>query len=164
MEANNWHDEYLRVMILHSVAHHAKGETDKAVDMLEKALTLAKPGGFIRLFLDEGAPIKNLLSIAATRGIMPHYVARLLAAFESGLLESERPQRQVSCQHLVEPLSERELEILQLLAQGLSNREIGERLFLAIPTVKGYNRNIFAKLQVRRRTEAVAHAREIGVL
>ena len=64
----------------------------------------------------------------------------------------------------IEPLSQRELEVLRLIAQGLSNREIGERLFLAIITVKGHNRNIFRKLQVRRRTEAVARARELGLL
>jgi LuxR family transcriptional regulator, maltose regulon positive regulatory protein len=65
---------------------------------------------------------------------------------------------------LVEPLSLRELEVLQLIAQGLSNREISERLFLALSTVKGHNRIIFGKLQVQRRTEAVARARELGLL
>ena len=65
---------------------------------------------------------------------------------------------------LVEPLSQRELEILQLIAQGLSNREIGERLFLALDTVKGHNRRIYGKLQVQSRTEAVARARELGLL
>ena len=65
---------------------------------------------------------------------------------------------------LVEPLSQRELEILQLIAQGLSNREIGERLFLALDTVKGHNRRIFDKLQVQSRTEAIARARELGLL
>ena len=67
-------------------------------------------------------------------------------------------------QSLIEPLSQRELEVLRLIAQGLSNREISERLFLALITVKGHNRNIFRKLQVRRRTEAVARARELGLL
>ncbi|RME70003.1 MAG: DNA-binding response regulator, partial [Chloroflexi bacterium] len=65
---------------------------------------------------------------------------------------------------LVEPLSRRELEVLKLIARGLSNREIGEQLFLAIDTVKGHNRRIFGKLQVQRRTEAVARARELGLL
>ena len=65
---------------------------------------------------------------------------------------------------LIEPLSQRELEILQLIAQGLSNREIGERLFLALDTVKGHNRKIFDKLQVQSRTEAIARARELGLL
>ena len=65
---------------------------------------------------------------------------------------------------MIEPLSERELEILKLIAQGLSNREISERLFLALDTVKGHNRRIFDKLQVQRRTEAIARARELGLL
>ena len=65
---------------------------------------------------------------------------------------------------LIEPLSQRELKILQLIAQGLSNREIGERLFLALDTVKGHNRKIFDKLQVQSRTEAIARARELGLL
>ena len=69
-----------------------------------------------------------------------------------------------SSQPLVEPLSERELEVLGLIAQGLSNREIGERLFLALSTVKGHNRNLFGKLQVQNRTQAVARARELGLL
>jgi LuxR family maltose regulon positive regulatory protein len=69
-----------------------------------------------------------------------------------------------SAQPLIEPLSERELEILALVADGLSNRQISERLYLALSTVKGHNRNIFDKLQVKRRTEAVARARELGLI
>ncbi|GJM77250.1 hypothetical protein HMSSN036_94660 [Paenibacillus macerans] len=67
-------------------------------------------------------------------------------------------------ERLIDALSERELEVLQLIAQGLSNQEIGDRLFLALSTVKGYNRNIFDKLQVKRRTEAIARARELGLI
>jgi LuxR family transcriptional regulator, maltose regulon positive regulatory protein len=91
---------------------------------------------------------------------MPDYTAKLLAAFGA---EAQKSAGQFA-QPLVEPLSRRELEILQLVAQGLSNREISERLFLALSTVKGHNRNIYGKLQVQRRTEAVARARELGLL
>ena len=91
------------------------------------------------------------------------YVDKLLTAF---IQPTVMPQSTIS--HLqstmVEPLSERELEVLQLIAQGLSNRDIGERLFLALSTVKGYNQKIFGKLEVKRRTEAVARARELGLL
>ena len=85
------------------------------------------------------------------------------------LQAEQRPSRQIKpdlspAQPLIEPLSQRELEVLQLIAQGLSNREIGERLFLALDTVKGHNRRIFDKLQVQSRTEAVARARELGLL
>jgi LuxR family maltose regulon positive regulatory protein len=99
---------------------------------------------------------------AAARGMMPDYTAKLLAAFEA-----EEQKSEGSCppsQSLIEPLSPRELEVLQLIAAGLSNREIGEQLFLALNTVKGHNRRIYGKLQAQRRTEAVARARELGLL
>jgi len=94
---------------------------------------------------------------------MPDYTAKLLAAFEDTTKDEGRTT-ELSPSSLVEPLSERELEVLQLVAQGLSNREISERLFLALDTVKGHNRRIYGKLQVQRRTEAVARARELGLL
>jgi LuxR family maltose regulon positive regulatory protein len=94
-------------------------------------------------------------------GRLDAYIQKLLAVFA----EQERMSlSDAHSQALVEPLSERELEVLQLIAQGLSNREISERLFLAIDTVKGHNRKLFGKLGVQRRTEAVAHARELGLL
>ena len=106
----------------------------------------------------------RLLSEAAVRGIMPGYTGKLLAAFEAEKQKTEQQSPVPSAQWLVEPLSQRELEVLQLIAQGLSNDEIGKRLFLALDTVKGHNRRIFDKLQVQRRTEAVARARELGLL
>lgn len=92
---------------------------------------------------------------------MKEYVGTLLAAF--GAHPDPHPSS-FSPHLLLEPLSQRELEILRLIAQGLSNQEIGERLFLSLSTVKGHNRRIFDKLQVQRRTEAVARAREAGLL
>jgi LuxR family transcriptional regulator, maltose regulon positive regulatory protein len=161
VEAQGWKDEQLKAIVLQAVAFHAHGETDKAVQVLNEALVLAEPGGFIRLVVDEGLPMAQLLSKAATQGIMPSYVAKLLAAFES---EKQAQPQATLVQPLVEPLSQRELEVLQLIAQGLSNDEIGKRLFLALDTVKGHNRRIYDKLQVQRRTEAVARARELGLL
>jgi LuxR family maltose regulon positive regulatory protein len=134
------------------------------VQLLGDALALAKPGDFIRIFVDEGIPMARLLSEVAARGIMPDYVGTLLAVFESEEHKSEYRSYLPPAQSLTEPLSQRELEVLQLIAQGLSNREIGGRLFLALDTVKGHNRKIFGKLQVRRRTEAIARARELGLL
>jgi LuxR family maltose regulon positive regulatory protein len=153
-------DELLRVIILQAIALHADGEEKQAALVLEEALTLAETGGLIRIFVDEGAPMAELLSKAATQGVMPNFVGKVLGAFETEGKQDEGK----SVQPLIEPLSERELEILQLIAQGLSNREIGERLFLALNTVKGHNRRIFSKLQVQRRTEAVARARELDLL
>ena len=163
-EAKGWEDERLRAMILQAVVLQVQGESDKAVGLLSDALTLALPGGFIRLFVDEDLPMARLLSEAAARGIMPGYIGTLLAACaaDQGTCadESSRPH----VQPLIEPLSHRELEVLHLIAEGLSNQEVSERLFLALDTVKGHNRKIFGKLQVQRRTEAVARGRELGLL
>ena len=116
----------------------------------------------------------RLLSAAAAQGIMPDYCGKLLAAFASVAAQAlPRPEvardkadlPPASPAHpLIEPLSARELEVLQLIAQGLSNQAIGARLFLALSTVKGHNRNIFGKLQVQSRTEAVARAVSWGLL
>ncbi|HJR80150.1 MAG TPA: LuxR C-terminal-related transcriptional regulator [Anaerolineales bacterium] len=164
VEAKGWKDEQLKTMVLQAVALHANGENDKAVQLLADALALAEPGGFIRIFIDEGIPMARLLSGASARGMMPGYIGKLLAVFETENQQSDSNSNQPSAQPLIEPLSQRELEVLQLVAQGLSNDEIGKRLFLALDTVKGHNRRIYDKLQVQRRTEAVARARELGLL
>src|SRR4030095_10079324 len=151
-------------MVLEAVAQYADGEKDKAVQVLGEALALAEPGGFIRIFVDEGLPMAQLLAEAAAREIMSDYVSKLLAVFEAEKQQSGAKYFPSPAHPLSEPLSQRELEVLQLIAQGLSNDEIGKRLFLALDTVKGHNRKIFDKLQVQRRTEAVARARELGLL
>jgi len=171
-EEKGWQDERLKTMVLQAVAHRTHGEKDVAVQLLGEALALAEPGGFIRLFVDQGLPMARLLSEAADRGIMPGYASKLLAVFEAEeqpvpagrQAGPEKSQDKSPAQPLIEPLSQRELEILKLVALGLSNREIGERLFLALDTVKGHNRRIYDKLQVQRRTEAIARARELGLL
>jgi LuxR family maltose regulon positive regulatory protein len=151
-------------MVLQVVALQAHDEKDQAVQLLLDALALAEPGGFIRLFVDEGRPMAHLLSQAAALGRMPDYLGKLLSLFAAEEHRSEGTSPRPSAQPLLEPLSRRELEVLQLMAQGLSNQEMSERLFLALDTVKGHNRKIFGKLQVERRTEAVARARELGLL
>ncbi len=163
-EAKGWEDERLKVMVLQAVALHMNGEQDKAVHLLFDALKLAEPGGFIRLFVDEGLPMAQLLSEAEALGMMPDYTGKLLAACEAEGHKSEDTSYRPPAQPLIEPLSPRELEVLQLIAQGRSDQEISERLFLALSTVKGHNRKIFGKLQVQRRTEAVARARALGLL
>jgi LuxR family maltose regulon positive regulatory protein len=174
LEAQGWADERLRTLVLQAVAQHALGEEGgaeqgAAAHSLGEALALAEPGGLIRLFVDEGAPMAELLSAAAAQGIRPDYVGRLLAAFQREP-EGERPASSASAPPAPGPssstelLSPRELEVLRLIAQGLSNQEIGTRLFLALDTVKGHNRRVFEKLGVQRRTEAVARARELGLL
>jgi LuxR family maltose regulon positive regulatory protein len=167
VEAMDWKDEQLKVMVLQAVALNMHGEKDKALQLLAAALAQVEKDGFIRIFVDEGTLMAELLSEAASHGIMPDYIGKLLAVFEAEKLKSEDNSKQSPTpptQPLIEPLSERELNILQLISQGLSNREISERLFLALSTVKGHNRIIFDKLEVQRRTEAVARARELGLL
>jgi LuxR family maltose regulon positive regulatory protein len=164
-EAKGWADERLKVMVLQAVALHMNGDKDKAVQLLFDALTLAEPGGFIRLFVDEGLPMAHLLSEVADLGRMPGYTGKLLAVLEAEAQKREDTSSpSPSAQPFLEPLSPRELEVLHLMAAGLSNQEMCERLFVALDTVKGHNRKIFGKLQVQRRTEAVARARELGLL
>jgi LuxR family maltose regulon positive regulatory protein len=171
MEEKGWQDERLRAMVLQAVAHHGHGDAERAQQVLSEALVLAEPGGFIRLFVDEGLPMAELLTgLGAARAWgtpgLREYTRQLLAAFEQaeGLRHPPGTQQDVHPQPLVEPLSPRELEVLGLIAQGLSNRAIGERLFLALDTVKGHNRRIYGKLQVQSRTEAVARARQLQLL
>jgi LuxR family maltose regulon positive regulatory protein len=167
MEANRWEDEKLKVMLLESIALEACGNKEKAVRLLSEALALAERGGFLRIFIDEGKPMARLLSATAATGLMPEYINRLLAAFEISprSIGAESPANaSAPAQALVEPLSPRELEVLRLIAEGLSNREISDRLFVALITVKGHNQRIFGKLGVQRRTEAVARARDLGLL
>ncbi len=156
VDAMGWQDERLKGLMLQSIAYQATGETELALAALEKALTLAEPAGCVRAFLDEGPAMEQLLLDATGRGILPGYTRRLLAAFQDSKREP--------ADQLPGLLSPRELEVLQLIAQGYSNQEISERLFLALDTVKGYTRRIFEKLQVQRRTEAVARGRELGLL
>jgi LuxR family maltose regulon positive regulatory protein len=107
----------------------------------------------------------HLLSEAEASGMLPDYIRKLLAVLEADAQKRENTSSlPPPAQPLIEPLSPRELEILHLMAAGLSNQEMCERLFLALSTVKGHNRNIFGKLQVQRRTEAVARARELGLV
>lgn len=179
MDAKGWRDEQLKMMLLQAIAHdavahdtvahnagavQADGETEKALQQLADALALAEPEGFIRLFVDEGVPMKHLLSEATARGMMPDYVDKLLAAFavEKQVETQEVPSP--PAQSLVEPLSERELEILTLIAAGLKNKEIAAQLFISLNTVLYHIKNIYGKLGVNKRTLAIIKARELNLL
>jgi LuxR family maltose regulon positive regulatory protein len=154
----------IELLVLQALAYHAQGDLSAALLPLQHALALAEPEGYVRMFLDEGSSMMQLLREASAREIMPDYTDKLLAAFEAEKRKSEDKPDLPPAQPLIDPLSQRELKILQFIAQGLSNREIGERLFLALDTVKGHNRRIYDKLQVHSRTEALALARELGLL
>ena len=166
-EAGEWMGSVIEILILQALAHQACGDIPHALPALERALLLAEPEGYVRLFVAEGAPMAQLLSMAVARGTLPGYISKLLAALTAeqptGVGKSSPPATP-AVQPLIEPLSQRESEVLHLIAQGLSNQAIGARLFLAVDTVKGHNRRIFDKLQVQRRTEAVAKARSLNLL
>lgn len=172
VEAKNWQDELVKIMVLQVVAYHAQGENEKAGQVLGETLVLTEPGGFIRTFVDEGEPMRFMLcasqvSILRTSPHLRGYLEKILAAFPRTAMENPKRVTRIGeseTEGLVEPLSARELEVLELIAQGLSNREISERLVLALSTVKGHSRIIFDKLQVHNRTEAAARARALGLL
>ena len=152
------------------------GRSVPAFTALEEALSLAEPGGYVRAFLDEGQSMRLLLAqwlAYAGAGSLRDYAIRLLAHFDAephviaaaqDIASSAGGRSTSSSQALVEPLSERELEVLRLVADGLSNREIADALILAVGTVKAHVHNIYGKLGVQSRTQAVARAREIKLL
>lgn len=172
----------IEILILQAVTYAARKQSEKAMSALAQALSLAEPEGYIRVFVDEGAPMAALLHEAHTRGVMPAYVTKLLAAFPdlrfttsvpeakrsgiSDLRTEDRPivNRKSEIQNLIEPLSKRELEILTLMAEGLTNIEIAQQIFVSPHTVKVHTRHIYEKLDVNSRRQAVSKARALGLL
>jgi LuxR family maltose regulon positive regulatory protein len=158
-------DLIIDLQILRALAFQAEGNEGLAATALDEALNLAEPGGYVRLFLNEGPAMARLLRQAASRGTTPAYVLKLLAAFDGS--DGTKPQAEApgpQPQPLIEPLSERELEVLRLLATGLSNPEIAETLYIAVSTVRSHCKSIYGKLNVHRRWDAVQRAQELGLL
>jgi LuxR family maltose regulon positive regulatory protein len=152
----------IEVLLISALALDKNGETKKAHQSLSESLALAEPEGYIRIFVDEGPPLAHLLYEALKREISPSYVQRLLAAFPDQEQQVDLAWRDQS--GLLEPLSEREIEVLELMAEGLTYQEIAEELFISPHTVKTHSRNIYAKLDVGNRTLAVGKARTLGIL
>ena len=173
----------IKIYLLQALAHHALGATESARAALTYALHLAQPEGFVRVFVDEGEPAQLLILefrvwISQQPQTEPNvqlliYIDKLLANFNSEqLLEDEllvvepskiqNPKSKI--QNLVEPLSEREREVLALIATGLSNSQIAAKLIVTTSTVKTHINRIFGKLAVQSRTQAIGRARELGLL
>jgi LuxR family maltose regulon positive regulatory protein len=148
------------IYLLKALALQERGEASMAVECLTSAISLAVPEGYVRTFLEHGAPMARLLSEAACKDNFSDYTAELLSAFAA----EEDEDVFAPSEPLIEALSPRELEVLQLIAKGLTNREIGERLFLALDTVKGHNYRIFGKLGVKNRTQAIKTAVALNIL
>jgi LuxR family maltose regulon positive regulatory protein len=187
-ESNGWGNKVIEILVLQSLALEEAGDTARAMAALERALSLGEPEGFVRTFVDEGDPMARLLYEALARGSAGHervadYARRLLAAFPLTRIESAARSEsaaqaepaanaeqaapantQASPSDLIEPLSDREREVLGLIADGLTNPEIAARLYLSLNTVKAHTRNIYGKLDVHSRTQAVGRARALGLL
>jgi LuxR family maltose regulon positive regulatory protein len=162
-EEHGWAELMIDTSIVQAMAWQAVGQVDQASDALARALLLSEPERYMRVFLDEGPPMARLLYRALDGGAAPDHARRLLNAY--GEISSEQePRAERRAPDLIEPLSEREIEVLQLIAEGLTNREVGQRLFITQGTVKAHTSNIYGKLGVHNRTRAVAQARALGVL
>jgi len=164
-ENNGWGGKVIKILALQAVTFHEIGKPKLAQIKLAQALTLAKPDGYIRTFVDEGPLMAALLYEALKHEMMPDYVQRLLAAFPKTCpKEGNSTSPRVDQSELVEPLSDREIEVVELLAKGLTNQGVAEKLFLSVHTIKTHTRNIYGKLNVNNRTQAVNRARTLGIL
>jgi LuxR family maltose regulon positive regulatory protein len=174
MEKNGLHGLWLSAILLRCLAYQQLGEPDKALNELQQALSVAEPSGYTRLFLDWGQPMAELLQTAVQHNIVPDYANKLLehlrftildtsASLSTGLRFEDTPNRQSQIANR-QSLSPRETEVLQLIAQGLTNKEIAQKLVIAPSTAKRHTVNIYNKLGVSNRAEATAKAYELGLV
>jgi LuxR family maltose regulon positive regulatory protein len=153
----------IEILVLQALAHQQRGDATRAQASLERALTLAEPEGYVRIFVDEGEPMRRLLRDIHAGAVTGAYARRLLQAFDEP--SHSFPTRSPSpAAALPEPLTAREIEILRLIAAGMRNQEIADRLFISLPTVKRHVANAYGKLGVSHRTEALAKANTLNLL
>jgi LuxR family maltose regulon positive regulatory protein len=164
------HNRYqtIEILVLQSVAMEKMGRGNDALALLGEALALAEAGGWIRPFLESGTAMLRLLNHALERNVRQHYVAELLAAFRDPRWKGARSGQNAplvsSPRSILEPLTRREEEVLSLLAERLSDKEIATRLFVSAETVRSHVKHIYQKLQVSNRREAAAKAEAAGLL
>jgi LuxR family transcriptional regulator, maltose regulon positive regulatory protein len=165
-EAGGRTGRVIEILALQALAHDVQGNISAALIPLQQALMLAEPQGYVRIFVDEGPPMAQLLEQAAKHGIAPNYVRQLLTAF--GKAEDSTPVNQVllaqRTHSAIEPLSERELEVLKLLATELNGPEIAHRLMVSLSTMRTHTNNIYSKLEVNNRRAATRRAEELNLL
>jgi len=158
----------IRYLILIALAHHALEDMPSALDSLSQALALAEPQGYVRIFVDEGEPMLELLEALdhQSTAFSQKYVDNLLGVFRKATNDTQGTMKdgELASSSLVEPLSERELEVLVLIAAGYKYKEVAEQLVISINTVRHHNRNIFSKLNVNSRVQAIDRARELHLL
>jgi LuxR family maltose regulon positive regulatory protein len=164
-EASGRTGRMIEISVLYALASYAQGDLQSAYAPLTRALVLAEPAGYMRIFVDEGAALAKLLRLAKSRGVALDYIDKLLAAFPSvEATASVQALPPGSSASLIEPLSERELQVLRLLSTGQSNQEIADELIVARGTAKKHLHNIFKKLGVRNRSQAILRAEELRLL
>ena len=169
-EAQKRTGSVIEILLTQALVYQAQSDLPRSLAALERALALAEPEGYRRIFVDEGEAMRRLLVAyrSANEGQAAHslraHVDRTLAAFSPPAASGSKAAVAHEGLVILEPLTNRELEILRLIAEGHSNAAIGRRLYLALSTVKGHNLRIFDKLQAQNRTQAVVRARELGLL
>ncbi len=151
-------DSVIEILILQSIVYQVQSDNQTALDRLGDALKLAEPEGYTQVFVDEGELVRQLLSKSLLQSDDSTYLTRLLQAYSQSDDETEPNQL------LIEPLSERELDVLRLIADGHTNQAIADELFIALSTVKKHVNNIYGKLNVANRTQAVKRANELNIL
>lgn len=166
--AGRW-GRVIEMLALEALAHQALGQTGEARAQLLRALQLAEPEGYVRLFVDEGPPMRRLLAMVERQATGPltslrGYLQRLGRAFAAPDAAAPAPSAPAAGAPLSEPLSARELEVLRLVAEGRSTQEIAATLVVALSTVQTHMKHLFGKLDVHSRTQAVARARALGLL
>jgi LuxR family maltose regulon positive regulatory protein len=168
--SNGHNGQVIEILALTALAQQALGESSLAIATLQSALRMAEPEGYLRTFVDEGQPMAALLYQALAQGIMPDYVNTLLAVFSADDTRSNAPTGDAGSprarpiqDYLIEPLSKRELEVLQLMANGASNQDIADGLIIAMATAKKHVSNIIQKLGVENRTQAGVKGRNLGL-
>jgi LuxR family maltose regulon positive regulatory protein len=155
----------IEALALQALLHDVEGDEPAALAALEQAIALAEPGGFIRVFVDLGSPMASLLERLRLQGVAVDYLGQVLAAFpDSDLVSRTIANPKSKIQNLIEPLTPRELEVLALLDRHLTNKEIAAELVISYGTVKTHTLNIYRKLDVRKRREAVDRAKELNLL
>jgi LuxR family maltose regulon positive regulatory protein len=157
-EAGDRTGSVIEILVLQSLAHQRRGDIPAALTSLQRAVTLAEPEGYVRIFVDEGPPMASLLRAVAKQGIARNYVRRLLAAVSK--TEDNTPGKQ----GLIEPLSERELDVLRLLGTDLDGPDIARELMVSLSTMRTHTNHIYAKLGVNNRRAAVRRAEELDLL
>jgi LuxR family maltose regulon positive regulatory protein len=169
--------QMIGIMALQALAIYRQGRLNESLDVLEQAVAMAKPAGWIRPFVEPGPPMVDLLKGLLKRNVAVDYIEKIIAAFKDdkqivGPEAADRPsvatqqplRPSTPPESLVEPLTHRELDVLELLAQRLQNKEIADKLFISPGTVKGHLKSIYQKLSVSKRRQAVSRAMDLGIL